>query len=335
MIHHNITLGRFFLYVGLSGLFLGACSASPQIETPIVVPTLIVPSATPTIAPTETAIPTATPKPLIPDFKHILMVVFENKEFGSVVNNPQMPYFNQLAQSYTLLTQFYAETHPSLPNYLAMIGGDTFGVTFDCTKCIQNAVTLPDLIEKSGLTWKTYQEDMPSPCYAEAESGNYAIKHNPFAYFNTIRLDHVRCARSIVPFTQLAVDLASSTLPNYVFITPNLCNDAHDCPLNIADGWLKGLLAQLLPPLDAEGKPYLVIITWDEGQGNHSCCGLPTEAGGRIATILLSPQVKNGYEDATPYSHYSILKTIAEAWHLSYLGHAADADTALIIAPWK
>jgi hypothetical protein len=94
-------------------------------------------------------------------------------------------------------------------------------------------------------------------------------------------------------------------------------------------------LAQLLPPLDAEGEPYLVIVTWDEGQGNHSCCGLPTEAGGRIATILLSPQVKNGYEDATPYSHYSILKTIAEAWHLPYLGHAADADTALIIAPWK
>src|ERR1700690_2188755 len=335
MIYHNKNLRRFFLSVGFSVILLGACSPPPMIETPIVAPTLTAASATPAIAPSETTMPTATPKPLIPDFKHIIIVVFENKEFGTVVNNPQMPFFNQLSQSYTLLTQLYAETHPSLPNYLAMIGGDTFGVTFDCTKCIQNAVTLPDLIEKNGLTWKTYQEDMPSPCYAEAEAGNYAIKHNPFAYFDAIRLDHDRCIRSIVPFTQLAVDLASTTLPNYVFITPNLCNDAHDCPVNIADGWLKGLMTQLLPQLDAEGKPYLVIITWDEGQGNHSCCGLPAEAGGRIATILLSPQVKNGYKDATPYTHYSILKTIAAAWHLPYLGHAADADTPLIIAPWK
>ena len=216
-----------------------------------------------------------------------------------------------------------------------MIGGDTFGVTFDCTSCIEDGTTLPDLIEAKGLTWKTYQEDMPSPCFAGAEAGNYAIKHNPFLYFKPICLDAARCNRSIVPFTQLSVDLAAGTLPNYVFITPNLCNDAHDCPVKIADGWLKGLMAQLLPPLDAEGTPFLIVLTWDEGQGNHSCCGLPPEAGGRIATILISPQVKNGFEDATPYTHYSLLKTISEAWHLSYLGHAADADNALITAPWK
>ena len=100
-----------------------------------------------------------------------------------------------------LLTQHYAVAHPSLPNYLALIGGDTFGVTFDCTKCIYNAITLPDLIEASGRTWKAYQEDMPSPCFAGAESGNYAMKHNPFVYFEPIRLDAARCRRSVVPIT--------------------------------------------------------------------------------------------------------------------------------------
>jgi hypothetical protein len=166
-----MTLRRWFLFLFLSALYLGACTTLPEIETPTTVSIPITLTSTPTIVPTEPITPTATPVPLVPDFKHIIIVVFENKEFGTVVNNPQMPYFNQLAQSYTLLTQLYAETHPSLPNYLAMIAGDTFGVTFDCTKCFQDAVTLPDLIESHGLTWKTYQEDMPSPCYPDAEAG--------------------------------------------------------------------------------------------------------------------------------------------------------------------
>ncbi len=252
-----------------------------------------------------------------------------------MIGNKQMPYFNELATSYTLLTQEYAVTHPSLPNYLALIGGDTFGVTFDCTKCIYNAITLPDHIEASGRTWKAYQEDMPSPCYAGAEAGNYAMKHNPFVYFEPIRLDPARCARSVVPLPQLYSDVAAGTLPDYAFITPNLCNDAHDCGVGVADDWLKSLMTILLPLLDREGTPYLVILTWDEGQEDHSCCGLPAEAGGRIATILVSPQVKAGFEDATPYTHYSILKTIEAAWQLPYLGHAADPDNVLITAPWK
>ena len=334
-----MTLRSFLLSTLLMAISLVACIPLLPPEAASVVPTITIPSVTPTDIPTGTPTatpnPTQTPIPLVPYFKHIIIVVFENKEFGTVINNPKMPFFNQLAKSNTLLTQFYAVTHPSLPNYLALIGGDTFGVTFDCTSCIEDATTLPDLIESAGLTWKTYQEDMPSPCFAGAESGNYAMKHNPFVYFKPIRLDTVRCNRSIVPLSQLQVDLAANSLPNFVFITPNQCNDAHDCTIDIADNWLKGLMDRLLPPLDAEGKPYLVVLTWDEGQGNHSCCGLPAEAGGRIATILISPQGKNGFEDSTPYTLYSLLKTISEAWHLRYLGHAADADNVLITAPWK
>ncbi len=304
-------------------------TAQPPSQTPV--PQIVVPTLTPTLEITATP----TPRPLVPDFQHIITIVFENKEFGTVIGSPKMPYFNELAKSYALLTQFYAVTHPSLPNYLAMIGGDTFGITFDCYSCLTDGTTFPDLVEASGRTWKTYQEDMPTPCFDGGESGGYAIKHNPFVYFKPIRLDAARCARSVVPFTDLSLDLATGSLPNYVFITPNQCNDAHDCDIDVADNWLKATMPPLQAALDLEGEPYLIVLTWDEGQGNHSCCGLPQEAGGRIATILISPQVKNGFEDETPYTHYSLLKTVAEAWHLQYLGHAADPENVLITAPWK
>ena len=327
-----MALRRFLFTACLFAVLLFACAPSPYMESPAVTE---VTSATPILIPTKTPIPTATPRPLVPNFEHLVIVVLENKEFGTVIQSPRMPYFNRLAKSYTLLTQHYAVTHPSLPNYLALIGGDTFGVTFDCDSCIYDAPTLPDQIEASGRTWKTYQEDMPSPCYPNPYAGNYAIKHNPFLYFKPIRLDAARCARSVVPFTQLSADLQAGALPNFLFITPNLCNDAHDCEINITDDWLKTFMSQLQPALDADGKPYLIIITWDEGQGKHSCCGLPEEAGGRVATILVSPQAKNGFQDDTPYTHYSILKTIEQAWSLPFLGHAADESNVLITAPWK
>ncbi len=316
-------------------LILTACGSAPVAPSPTIPPIIVVPSFTPTIATTDTPTVTPTPVPLVPDFEHVVIVVLENKEFGTVIGNSKMPYFNQLAQKYTLLTQLYAVTHPSLPNYLAMIGGDTFGINFDCTKCNVNEPSLPDQIEASGRTWKTYQEDMPSPCFAGSDYNGYAMKHNPFIYFQPIRLDSTRCNRSIVPLTQLSTDIAAGALPNFLFITPNLCNDAHDCEVSVADGWLQKLMTQLQPALDATGKPYLIILTWDEGQGNHSCCGLPKLAGGRIATILISPQAKTEFQDDTAYSLYSILKTIETAWNLKLLRHAADEQTTLITAPWK
>ena len=130
-------------------------------------------------------------------------------------------------------------------------------------------------------------------------------------------------------------DIASRSLPNFIFVTPDICYSSHDCTLELTDGWLHELMDKLVPALDATDEPYLVILTWDEGQGNHSCCGLPESAGGRIATILISPQVKIAFQDATPYTHYSLLKTIAEAWGLPYLGHAADEENVIITVPWK
>jgi phosphatidylinositol-3-phosphatase len=251
-----------------------------------------------------------------------------------VIGSPQMPYFNQLAQTYTLLTQHYAVTHPSLPNYLSLIGGDTFSITANCENCYVNAQSLPDFIEASGRTWKTYQEDMPTPCFLGSTT-TYAQKHNPFIYFDPIRTNTQRCQNSIVPLTQLDADIAAGALPNFIFVTPNLCNDAHDCDLRTADTWLQGFAPKLITALDAIQQPYLLILTWDEGQGNHSCCGLPAEAGGRVATVLVSPQAKNSFQDDTPYTHYSLLKTIASSWALPFLGQAAGESNVIITAPWK
>ncbi len=319
--------------------FLASCNS---IQAPV--PIDDVPLFFPTISASTTTADTAnilTPVPgnqsAIPAFTHIVIFMLENKDFGEVIDDPKMPIFNKLAQNYTLLTEYYTIGHPSLPNYIALIGGDTFGITSDCVDCTINAVSLPDLIEASGRTWKTYQEDMPFPCYGGKSFKDYVKRHNPFAYFDPIRLDRARCEKSIVPLTMLKTDVDAGQLPNFIFISPNLCNDVHDCSLDNADEWLTDRLNLLIPALNKTAEPYLVVLNWDEGKASTttSCCGLPEQAGGRVATVLISPQVKNGFQDSTPYTHYSLLKTIAEAWGLPYLGHAADDNNVLIIAPWK
>ena len=314
-------------------LLLSACAVSTPTPTPIPpTATLPPPTTTSTVAPTFT--PSPTPTPLVPNFEHIVIIVFENKESDRVIGNEDMPNFNRFARDYTLLTQHYAIRHPSLPNYLAMIGGDTFEIDRNCEDCFVDAPSLPDLIETSGRTWKTYQEDMPRPCFI-GDWGDYAQKHNPFMYFNPIRLDAARCEEHVRPLTDLPADLAAGALPNFVFITPNLCNSAHDCWLGITDDWLGVQMQSLLQYFGQHSQSFLIILTWDEGDSDASCCGLPEKAGGQIATVLISPQAKNGFEDDTPYTLYSLLKTIAEAWKLPNLGHAADASTELIVAPWK
>jgi len=130
-------------------LILTACALSPVTATSIPVPPTETASPTPvpaTVTPNPSITPSPTPARLVPNFDYIVVIVFENREFEKIVGNPAMPVFNRLAQDYTLLTQHYAVTHPSLPNYLAMIGGDTFGIKRNCDDCFINAPSLPDSI---------------------------------------------------------------------------------------------------------------------------------------------------------------------------------------------
>jgi phospholipase C len=272
----------------------------------------------------------------VPRFSHVIVIVIENKEFSEVVGNRRMPNFNRWAGQYALLTRYHGVAHPSLPNYLALIAGDFFGIRSDCTDCrVRGATCLPELLEARGRTWKAYLEGLPSPGFTGASSGRYRKKHNPFVYFESLLEDRARLARSVVPFDELQADLDQGRLPDFAFIMPDICNSAHDCSSRVADAWLGKTVGAILgsPAYDAST---LLVLTFDEGATNQGCCGSSAGAGGgRVATVLISPLVIPRFRDATPYSHYSLLKTILVAWELELIGHTADADVVPILEPWR
>lgn len=278
------------------------------------------PSASPSSGPQATG--ASTPNPTgsqIPNFSHVFLIVMENREYGTVMGNPATPYINSLAHSYGVATNYYAITHPSLPNYLALAAGSTFGITSDCTDCFVKGANIGDQVEGSGRSWKAYMEDMPTNCYLGAFHGGYAIKHNPFVYFSELRNDSSRCAAHVVPFTNFSSDLAAGATPDFSWITPNLCNDMHDCSAAIGDRWLNRVVPQILGS-QAWRDGGVLFITFDEGSSGKGCCTVA--AGGQIVTLVISPQGKPGYVSKVAHTHYGLLRTIEDAWHLGELDNA-------------
>jgi phosphatidylinositol-3-phosphatase len=275
--------------------------------------------------PLPTVTPSATPLPgdAIPPFSHIFTIVMENTAYEQIIGNRSAPYMNSLAQHYGLATNYYGITHPSLPNYIAMLGGDTLGFHNDCTTCFVNAPNLVDQLERAGKSWKAYMEDMPSPCFIGDAGTLYRQKHNPFIYFDNIRQNPVRCNK-IVPFTQFATDLQANSLPNYVWITPNMCHDIHDCPIASGDAWLQTWVPQILASPAWQQNGVLFILFDESKASDHSgCCQYAS--GGHVLTLVLSPLGKPAYHAPAAYNHYSLLRTIAAAWGLPPLGHAGCA----------
>jgi hypothetical protein len=128
---------------------------------------------------------------------NIVVIVMENKEYNQIIGSSQAPYINSLANQYTLLTQYYAILHPSMPNYLTITGGSTFGRKDNCTDCFVDAANLGDQLEKAGLSWKTYQESMPKPCFV-GDAYPYVQKHNGFIYYRNVKDDAARCRVHVV-----------------------------------------------------------------------------------------------------------------------------------------
>src|SRR5205085_7461637 len=141
-------------------------------------------SRTPTPVPSPT---TTSPKPVIPHFSKVIVILIENEEYSSIIGDPTAPYINSLAAGGALATQYYAVSHPSLPNYLALTGGSTFGVTTDCAPgaSCTGGTSVVEEMAAAGIGWRAYMEDMPSPC-AQADAGQYAVRHDPFVYYNGI-----------------------------------------------------------------------------------------------------------------------------------------------------
>jgi hypothetical protein len=238
---------------------------------------------------------------------HIAVVVMENEEYRDIVGSRATPFINGLAHRYALSTQMYAIRHPSLPNYLALTGGSTFGIDSDCTDCSVPGQGIAGQLTSRGLTWKGYMEGLPHPCFTGAGDGDYAKKHDPFVYFRGIVADRASCTANVVPLMQLARDERAGRLPTLTWITPNLCHDMHDCDPAVGDRFLSGLVPPLLRALGPRG---LLILTWDEGTTDDGCCRLA--AGGHIVTILAGALARSATLMRTPADHYSVLQTIED-----------------------
>jgi phosphatidylinositol-3-phosphatase len=250
---------------------------------------------------------------------HVFVIVLENREYGQVVGNSRAPYINRLARRGALATRYFAITHPSLPNYLAIIGGSTFGIRSDCTDCSARDPNLALQLDHAGISWRAYMEGMPRACYRGAFAGNYVKKHNPFAYFPSIVGDPARCA-NVVPGGRLDRDLERGSLASFSWITPDLCQDAHDCGIGASDRYLATIVPKLLRDLGSNG---FLVLTFDEGITGRGCCG--GARGGRIATIVAGPGVRNRTRLRRAYDHYSLLRTLEDAFSLTHIRKARGA----------
>jgi phospholipase C len=294
---------------------------------------------TPTSPSTTARDPGDTSGPATTGPQRIIVVVEENHSFDQIIGSPEAPFLNRLASQGTQLTSFFAITHPSLPNYIAMVSGDTQGITSDCGDCNVDASNLVDQLEQSGISWKAYMEGLPAPCSDAHLAGPYAKKHDPFMYFASIRDDPARCAK-VVPVGQLDADLRAGRLPRFVFITPGLDHDMHGAGegrndralIRAGDDWLRALYEKLAGS-SAWRDDTRLVVTWDEGAGGvgrTGCCG-GLATGGHIPAVVVGPRVATG-RDAADYDHYALLRSIEAAFHLRFLGHAGDSTAATIPA---
>jgi phospholipase C len=246
----------------------------------------------------------------IPVVSHVFVLVEENHSYESVIANSAMPYTNSLAQKYALATQYFANRHNSLPNYFMLTVGDlvTTDDLYTGTVSANNAVRA---LSEAGKTWKIYAESLPHPAFTGAANAPYARDHNPFAYFSDVLNDSSQAA-NIVPLAQLASDIQNNTLPDYAMIVPNLANDGHDCPgeaancsdtdkLSGIDSWVRTNVGPLVNSSAFQNS--VLIYTWDEGDVNDMA-----NQGGHVATILVSPKVRSGFQSTTMYQHQSALK---------------------------
>ena len=250
----------------------------------------------------------------------------ENQEYGSIVGSGDAPYLNGLTARYGLVTGMHAVTHPSEPNYIALVSGGTQGVHDDGVHDL-DAPSLFDQVESAGRTWHVYEQGFPGDCSTvvsagavadgPGQPGDYARKHNPAISFTSISRNPSRCARitGLAAFDPAAAD--------FELIVPNERNDMHSSSVRTGDDFLRAFLPSILEsPAFAAGS--LLIVTWDEGSSNDG-------GGGHIATVVATPGMAPGSRFDGPMTHYSVLRTIEDAWGMPALGAAADASAIPIL----
>lgn len=233
----------------------------------------------------------------------VLAVVEENHSLAEM--RAGMPYLYGLAQRYGFATDYHAVTHPSLPNYLAIVGGSTFGVTDDAAPSVHpvaGASVFGEAVAR-GHTARLYAEDLPAPCATEP-AGGYAVKHAPWAYFVDER---TACRTGMVPAGTptrgtLANDIHTGHLPTVGMLIPDLVHDAHNAGLGAADQWLRGWLERLMAGPDFASGRLAIVVTADEDDRSDT---------NRVLTVVIAPGV-NHRVVRLPLTHYSLTKLYAE-----------------------
>jgi len=241
----------------------------------------------------------------------VFVILMENHNWDQITPSVAPYIWNTLIPMGAHADQYYNPpgNHPSEPNYVWLEAGANLGLTTDADPSASNSSATPDhlvaYLKNNGVSWKTYQEDIDGMQCPLVSSGNYAAKHNPFVFFQDVtdnnNLGSAYCIAHMRPFTELASDLANNTVAQYNFITPNLCNDMHDCSVTTGDTWLSQTVPAILSS-QAYADGGMVLITWDEGEGGD----------GPIGMIVLSPFARVNYSNAIQYTHSSTLRTVQE-----------------------
>lgn len=262
-----------------------------------------------------------------PAYTHVIWVWMENHSYNTIIGSSQAPYINSLATECGLATNYHNISHPSLPNYISATSGLGYKSIAkfdgDCNP-VPGCTTTAKSIFAQGETWRAYEESMPANC-AKANSGEYAVRHNPPPYYTTLS----GCSTNDVPFTKLASDLSAGTLPAFSFITPNLIDDMHDGTVADGNKWLAANLPVIFNSAEYKSGSTAVFITWDEGEGgtSNTCATNTTDVGCHVATLVISPTTKPGTKSATLFNHWSLLATAEQLLGLPKLGKAASATT--------
>jgi phosphatidylinositol-3-phosphatase len=281
-------------------------------------------------------------------FKHVFEIMMENTGYGSLIGNPNAPWINQAAETYGLATNYYGVSHPSQPNYIAATSGGTNGVVNDNDVTI-NVPNIVDELAAHHKSWTAYMQSL-SLCATKLDHacGNqlYERKHNPFVSYADVQSSPSRMA-NIVDLSQLSTDLASGHVANYVWISPDQCNDMHGRaapatdPCNFGDvqglistgdTFLKNTVGQIMSSKAWTGNS-AIVITWDEsdftnsgpfGFGDTSGCCDANPGGGHVVTLVINRSQDDPRTSSVAYNHYSILRTIQSSWHLGCLGFTCD-----------
>lgn len=250
----------------------------------------------------------------------VVLVVEENHGFNTVIGSSTlMPFLNNLASQNSLGTQYFANTHPSIGNYMMMTTGqivtnnDGFNGPVDVDNIVRHLI-------QAGKTWKAYAESLPAVGYIGGDSGPYLHRHAPLTYFTDVT-GNSNERTNLVPFTQFATDLKNGSLPDFSFVTPNALDDAHDGTPQQADQWLQTNIAPLLssPQFQNGG---VLVITFDEADTGDSTLG-----GGHVPLVLVGPVIKQKFQSATTYQHQNLLKFITTFLGINgNIGAAANAS---------